>query len=137
MGFDVRMIIDGDYENILCKWWKTWRWTPPVKDLLPENGNGGIMVSKDGVDICAGFLFLTNSKTAWSEYIISNFEYRDEDRSEAIEFLINTLSYIAKDRGYTYVYVSLKNNPLIDRYTNCGYVKGSTGCTEMIKILNK
>ena len=136
MGFDVRMLIDGDYENILCKWWKTWRWTPPIKDLLPQDGNGGIIVSKDGVDICAGFLFLTNSKTAWSEYIISNFEYKDKDRHEAIEFLINTLSYMAKDKGYTYVYVSLKNNPLIDRYTNCGYSKGSTGCTEMIKKIN-
>tara|TARA_R110000744_G_scaffold9251_3_gene29860 strand:+ start:2236 stop:2685 length:450 start_codon:yes stop_codon:yes gene_type:complete len=137
VGMDIRLLKEEDYDNTLVKWWKTWRWTPPIKDLLPDNGKGGIMVSKDGVDICAGFLFLTNSKTAWCEYIISNFEYKEDDRPEAIEFLINTLSHMAKDKGYAYVYVSLKNNPLIDRYTNCGYIKGSTNCTEMIKILNK
>ena len=112
MAFDCRLLEEGDYENILTKWWHDWRWAePPAKDSLPQDGLCGLMISKDGVNICAGFIFLTNSKTAWCEYIISNFEYKEDDRGEAIEMLIHTLS------------------------AKCGYKFGSKGCTEMIKIL--
>jgi hypothetical protein len=30
---------------------------PAPKDYLPEDGRGGILVSKNGVPICAGFFF--------------------------------------------------------------------------------
>jgi len=135
IDFKVRRISEGDYEVILSKWWKDWRWTPPAKDSLPENGNGGVIISLDGIDICAGFLFLTNSKTAWCEYIVSNFEYKDSNRHEAIEFLIRVLTQMAKDRDYKYIYTSLKNKSLIEKYEACGYIVGSEGCTEMIKIV--
>ena len=135
MSFTCRLLNDSDYENTLVKWWKDWRWEPPLKDMLPQNGTCGVIVSKGDVDICAGFIFLTNSKVAHVEYIISNFEYKDKDRKEAIEFLIEALSVIAIDRDYKYIFTSLKNNSLIERYENCGYKKGSTGCTEMIKVI--
>ena len=54
---EVRALKNEDYAITLIKWWKAWRWTPPLKDMLPENGTGGIMVSSNGVDVCAGFLY--------------------------------------------------------------------------------
>jgi len=130
------MLEEGDYENTLVKWWESWRFPAPVRDSLPLDGLGGIMVSKDGVDICAGFYYLTNSKTAWCEYIISNFEVKDKSlRDEAIVLLINTISIMLKDAGFKYIYTSLKNTSLIERYKMCGYLEGSNECTEMIKIL--
>jgi len=135
MSFTCRLLNENDYDDILVGWWKSWRWEAPKKDMLPQEGLCGVIVSKENVDICAGFLFLTNSKVAHAEYIISNFEYKDKDRKEAIEFLIHSLSAIAKDRGCKYIFTSLKNDSLISRYENCGYKKGSTGCTEMIKVI--
>ncbi len=136
MDFSCRMLKEGDYEDTLVKWWKDWRWPePPPKDMLPQDGLCGVMVEKDGVDICAGFVFLTNSKTAWVEYIVSNFEYKDSDRGSALELLIYSLTAIAKDKDCKYVFTSLKNNSLMKRYEKCGYLKGSTSCTEMIKKL--
>ena len=135
MSFTCRLLNDGDYDNTLVKWWKDWRWQPPLKDMLPQDGLCGVMVSKGDVDICAGFIFLTNSKVANAEYIISNFDYKEKDRKDAIEFLIESLSVIARDRNYKYIFTSLKNRALIDRYENCGYKKGSTDCTEMIKVI--
>lgn len=132
---EVRALKNEDYAITLIKWWKAWRWTPPLKDMLPENGTGGIMVSSNGVDVCAGFLYLTNSKTAWLEYIVSSRDYKESDRSEAIELLINTLNEIAKNKGFLYIYTSLKNKPLISKYKNCGFIEGSNNCQEMIKIL--
>lgn len=135
MSFTCRLLKEGDYENTLVKWWKDFRWTPPPKDMLPQDGLCGVIVSKGDIDVCAGFIFLTNSKVAHVEYIISNFEYKNKDRKEAIRLLIEALSVIAKDKGCKYIFTSLKNDSLIKSYESCGYMKGSTGCTEMIKIV--
>ena len=132
---NVRYLNETDYDNTLCKWWSDWRWTPPSRDMLPENGSGGIMVSKDGIDICAGFIFFTNSKAAWVEFIVSNFEYKEKDRSDAITMVINTLTLIAQDKGYKFIYTSLKNKSLIDKYKMCGYTMADSNCQEMIKVL--
>jgi hypothetical protein len=131
---DVRFLTDTDYDDTLVKWWQDWRWTAPPKDMLPEDGKCGMMVSKDGENICAGFLYFTNSKTAWLEYIVSNFEYKNKDRHEAIELLINMLSELAKDKGIKYIYTSLKSKSLIKKYENCGFITGDNNCQEMIKI---
>tara|TARA_R110000824_G_scaffold54463_6_gene150273 strand:+ start:1907 stop:2317 length:411 start_codon:yes stop_codon:yes gene_type:complete len=135
MEFKVRLLEEGDYENTLLKWWKDWKWDAPAKDFLPENGLGGIMVSKGDTDICAGFLYFTNSKAAWCEFLVSNKEYKDDDRSLAIKVLLDSLSEMGRWKGVKYVYTSLKNDSLIEKYKDCGYIQGSTGCTELIKIL--
>ena len=133
---EFRYLKHEDYDNSLVGWWKGWRWTPPSRDMLPENGCGGVIASKDGIDICAGFIYMTNSKTAWIEYIISNPEYKDRsNRNEAIEMVINVLTLIAKDKGFKYAYTSLKNQHLIKKYNNCGFMIGDSNCQEMIKIL--
>jgi hypothetical protein len=132
---EVRFLNEGDYD-VLSSWWKDWRWTPPPRDFLPQDGTGGLMVSKDGIDICAGFIYFTNSKTAIIEFIVSNFQYKNKDRKEAIEFLINTLTEVAKEtNGCKYIYTSLKNQNLLNSFSACDYHEGSTGCIEMIKIL--
>jgi len=136
MDFSCRVLREDDYSNTLVKWWKDWRWTEaPPKSMLPQDGTCGLMISKGDIDVCAGFVFLTNSKTAWVEYIISNFEYKESDRGEAIELLITGLSLLAKERGYKHIFTSLKNKHLIMRYKNCGYIVADTGCTEMVKNL--
>jgi len=135
MEFQVRLLREGDYENTLVKWWKDWKWAAPSKDFLPEDGIGGLMVSKGDNDICAGFIYFTNSKAAWCEFVISNKEYKEKDRGDAIKVLLESLSAISKERGVKYVYSSLKSNSLIEKYKECGYVQGDTGCTELIKIL--
>ena len=132
---NVRYLNETDYDTTLCKWWSDWRWTPPSRDMLPENGSGGIMVSKDGIDICAGFIFLTNSKAAGVEFIVSNFDDKEKDRSDAITMVINTLTIIAKEKGYKFIYTSLKNKSLIQKYEMCGYIMADSNCQEMIKVL--
>lgn len=126
-----RILKEEDYDK-LCKWWKDWRWTPPPYDMLP---NTGIMLSSNGRDVCAGFVYFTNSKAAWVEFIVSDFEYRESDRKECLIFLVNTLSELAKENGSKYIYTSLKSKSLIDVYSECGYILGSTNCNEMVKIL--
>jgi hypothetical protein len=131
---EVRQLVDNDYDK-LCQWWSDWRWVPISRDFLPENGTGGLMVTKDGVDICAGFVYMTNSKVAWIEFVVSNFHYRESDRKSALEFLIHSLTDICKQNGLLYAFSTLKNESLIKMYEGCGFQKGSTRTTEMVKIL--
>lgn len=130
----VRNLTSEDYSENLVKWWNDWRWTPPPADFLPENGTGGFMVCDEDYPVVAGFLYVTNSKVAWIEFIVSNFEYRHkEKRKEAIKLLIMTLERLAVIHGKKYIYSSLKNESLINSYMDCGFVKGTSNSQEMIK----
>ena len=135
MKFNIRLLNESDYDNTLVKWWQDWRWQAPPREMLPNNGLGGFMISKEDVDVCAGFAYFTNSGIAFCEFIVSNFEYKDEDRHEAIELLIETISQACKDAGHKAVWTCLINNSLISKYENCGFTKSNTNCTEMIKLL--
>jgi len=131
MEFNVRAIESGDYENTLVKWWKDWGWQAPPEDFLPETG---VMISKGNVDICAGFIYLTNSKVALTEFVVSNKDYKDKDRGEAIDLLIDCIAELANENGYKYAHVILKNKSLLGRYKEAGYLESDTNVIEMIKV---
>jgi hypothetical protein len=134
MGFEVRELNENDYEDILVKWWKDWGFTPPSKEFLPENGAGGIMIMDDGIDVCAGFIYLTNSSVSWVDWIISDKGYRrNPKRREALSLLILTLTNICKNIGNKYVYALIKNDALINLYEDLGYTKADTHTKELIK----
>lgn len=126
-----RALTELDYP-MLCEWGRWFRFDIPQQKFLPNNGLGGIMITKDGIDICAGFLFFTNSKIAWLEFVVSNPKYRETDRNQAIEFLINQLVYIAKDKGFEAIFTSVKHPNLIKKFENIGFVTGSNNTKEMI-----
>lgn len=129
--FKVRQLKESDYDQLL-KWWAWFRFPAPPKECLPENGTCGLMITKDGIDICAGFIYFTNSKIAWIEFIVSNPEYKAKDRQNAIDILITELSNIIRNRNFHIIFTSLKNENLINRFTSCGFTKGSSGTTEMV-----
>lgn len=132
----VRNLTSEDYSENLVKWWNDWKWTAPPREFLPENGLGGFMVCDEDYPVVAGFLYTTNSSVAWVEFIVSNIEYRHkENRKKAIRLLILTLEELAKINGKKYIYSSLKSEPLINAYMDCGFVKGSSNTQEMIKTI--
>jgi hypothetical protein len=136
MGLYIRELQDTDYENILVGWWKQWGWEPPQKDFLPNDGKGGIIVYDDETPVCAGYMYLTNSKVAWVDWIISNKEYtKKPQRKDAIKLLVSALTEICKNTGSKYVYALIKSQSLIGTYEELGYIKGDSYTSEMIKVL--
>jgi|TARA_B110000977_G_scaffold33369_1_gene44469 hypothetical protein len=133
MKLKLRRLEESDYDTLVT-WWKDWKWEAPPRDFLPENGTGGFMVSNNDSDICAGFIYLTNSKIAWIEFIISDKQYKEEDRNEAIQFLINSLSGVAEETGAKYGYAILKNKSLMKYYEEANFTVTSDKNTEMITI---
>jgi hypothetical protein len=136
MEFNIKPLGETDYEDILVGWWKDWKWTPPPKDFLPSDGKGGVMVLDNDIPVCAGFVYMTNSKVAWVDWIISNREYKKKpQRKEALDLLITTLTNICKDTGNKYCYALIKNKSLIKTYETLGYTSADNYTQEMIKVL--
>ena len=93
-----------------------------------------LSVYDDGVPVCAGFMYRTNSKAVWCDWIISNINYKNrEGRKIALQLLIQTVERLAKDLGYKFIYALIKNKPLINTYVKMGFTEASSYSTEMIK----
>lgn len=120
MKFNARKLIEEDYDS-LVSWWKWWRWTPIPKNFLPDNGTGGIMIQKENIPIVAGFIYYTNSDAVFVEWIISNPKYKDNDRKEAIEMLLNTIEAICKEQGKKYMFSIGRNQSLINTHKKLGW----------------
>lgn len=133
---NVRLLTTNDYDDHLLQWWKQWRFPAPPRDFLPQDGTGGLMIEKDGIPVVAGFLYLTNSKVAWSEFIVSNFDIKDRTlREEAIYYIIDELCRIAYERNAKYIYTTVKNKNLVKHYEARGFVVGSRNVDEMVRVL--
>ena len=134
--FKPRFLEEADY-NTLVGWWKHYNFPVPAQHYLPENGTCGIMLEdEDGVQYAAGFVYLTNSPVAWIELIVSNPEIHDKEvRKEMISELIRTLTEMAEDNDAGWVFTSIDNKNLIERFKENGYHAGSGATTELIKRL--
>ena len=136
MELKVRKLNSADYDTILIDWWKDWRWTPPPKEFLPENGEGGFIVYDGDTPVCAGFLYNTNSGIAWCEFIVSNFQYKDKKtKNDCLRLLVSSISDTAQSMGKKFMYSILKSKTLISVYKDDGYIGNDLECTEMIKII--
>jgi len=136
MDLTIKRLTETDYEEILVGWWGDWKWTPPMKDFLPDNGCGGFIVYEGETPICAGFIYITNSSACWVDWIISNKNYTNKDgRKLAIRLLIESLTNTCELSGGKYIYALIKNNHLINVYEELGYIKGDSYTSEMIKII--
>ena len=81
----------------LCNWWKSWGLPIHPKEALSENG---IIISKDGINICSGFIYSTDSYICFFEFAIMNKNTTKKQREGALEKLGDTLLSTAKDMGF-------------------------------------
>ena len=130
-----RKLRENDYE-ILVEWWKSWPdWSAPSKDFLPDNGTGGIMIEKDHKPIVAGFIYTTNSCSVLLEWIVSDPEYRDDDRGQAVELLIIEAEKLTKSLGYKYMFTIGRNKQLIETHKKLGWFVDEKPSYEITKKL--
>ena len=134
MELTVRALQESDWET-LQEWWTKWNWPEMNRDLLPLNGLGGLIVCKGDIPIVAGFLYLTNSKVAQMEWIISNKDYRDLDRKDALEMLILGLEEIALSVGKNIILSIGRNTGLINMHKKLGYTVDEKASYEISKKL--
>ena len=136
MKFNIRKLNSTDYEDILVDWWKDWGWEPPAKEFLPDDGQGGLIVLDNDIPVCAGFIYITNSKVAWVDWIISNKNYKNKKaKHNAVGSLVDSLTQACKVRGNKYAYALIKHKGLVGTYKDLGYTVADNYTQEMIKVL--
>ncbi len=131
---NTRTLTGSDYER-LSGWWKAWGLPVMAKDMLPDNGTGGIMVENKGENIVAGFLYWSNSKLVWLDWIISNPNADKKIRKQAIEMLILTAEQMVKDAGSKYIMSISRSNSLLRIHEKIGWSIDKTPSHEMIKVI--
>ncbi len=133
MELKARQLKDSDWET-LTAWWNSWPdWVSPSKDFLPDNGTGGLMIQKNNKPIVAGFLYFTNSKSVLLEWIISDPNYKEIDRQEAVELLIKTAEKVCKDAGKKYMFSIGRNKNLIKLHEKIGWNVDKKASYEIVK----
>ena len=102
----------------LCKWWADWGLFQHDSSVLPRNG---FVVSKNGIDICSGFVYETDSCIAWIEFVTMNKYATKKQREGVLEKLMDTLVDKAKSMGFKIIMglgTDMQNNksPLLAKW---------------------
>ena len=151
MELQVRKLKESDWA-FLPSWWKAYDQKVPMRRFLPAAhgikhdghifeipeeayGLGGFMVCKGNDPIAAMWLWITNSKTAIPAVVIADKSYRDTDRSDALQLLIDFTTDFAKTLGAEFAFAWAKEGVLLEKYLETGYTKDDTSSYELIAKL--
>lgn len=136
MKFNIRKLTENDWDT-LVSWWGDWPgWVNPPKDFLPDNGTGGLMVEKNNIPIVAGFLYFTNSSAVLLEWIISDPNYKEKDRKQAIETLVQSAEIFCKNNNKKYMFSIGRNQSLINIHKKLNWVVDTKESYEITKQIN-
>ena len=128
--FEWRAITREDYYEILIKWWEDWAFPVPPIENLPKDG---IIISKNGVDLYAGFIYYTGTSLAWAEYFVSNKEAPVELKRGSFERLIDIMGILAKDKGVKALFTSTVLGVFKNTLVKAGFEIGDVGNYQLVK----
>jgi hypothetical protein len=120
-----------DYETDsaeVSKWGEKHSFPLPPKDILPATG---FMVN----EAACGFLYMTDSRIAWLEWIFSNPEKTKEERAEALDLLFQKLESHAKERGIAVIFTSCGSDGYSRVLGRNGFEETDKNVTQYIKIM--
>lgn len=126
-----RYITPEDYKE-LCEWWVAWGWQPFPQDGLPPTG---IMIEKDGANLCAVWIYKTDANVCYVENYISDKSASGEDRNAALDMLMDAVAEEAKAMGFKFAMSGVKHNGLARRLEKHGFIRSDEGMTHYIRIL--
>ena len=129
-----RPLKEEDYETIVqwqTKWWKI----NLPKTMLPDDGKSGFMIEKNNKPVACAFFYVTNSKIALIGWVMSDPEYREEDRQLLIESLITNIEHTSKKMGYVHMYTISGHKNLSKTYRKLGWVDSNESVVHLMKNL--
>lgn len=126
---NIEIFKETDYPT-LCAWWKDHQWSPVPLNMLPRTG---YIVD----NICAGFIYITDSQLCHMEWIISDLKSDKEKRDKALNVLIDTLCLTAKEYKCKAIFTTAKQNVLIERLKNHGFNTTDMNMTHLIKRIEQ
>ena len=124
-NINFRTFREGDYETC-CEWWNWW-WgsfgaEPIRRGFLPKDERCFI-IEKDDVPVASTFLILSYDipAVAWTTYLVSNPDYREKDRRDIIETLINNVEKEAEKYGVLQLFTVCGDTHISNIYKDLGW----------------
>lgn len=112
------------------QWWLAHRWPPIPPPILSTFGV--VVGAPAGEDWCAGWLYRTDSKIGWIEWLVSNPKATSTNVHDGLVMLIDVLKAESKRRGDMMLFGALKTRGLIRLYKNLGFQETDSGMTHMV-----
>lgn len=129
--FDIVPFDKKSHYEIVSHWWREHEWPVIPLEMLSTTGFVALV---NGAPICAGWLYSTDSKICWLEYLISNPHSASYDRSTALDALVDELAYTAKNMGFSAIFTSTNHKGLIERYKHHDF---KVADEDMINLVRK
>ena len=107
-------------------------WTKRNHVVIPKDylTDYGVMVSSDDTLIAGAWLFpILSSKTCMIRFPISNIDIEIDVRDKALDLVFQNLHSIAKDMGYTTVFITTNHANLKKRLLKYSYMEESKDCS--------
>lgn len=131
-NFRWRYIKGDDLKRVVTSWWSDWNFPVPPLECLPERG---VIVSDGDGDLYAGFLYLTDGRIAWMEWVVSNRSAATHRKRGALEYLTGVLSDLAKQEGMLLMFTSTSIDSYRKGLEKCGFLPGDANTYQLIKGL--
>lgn len=122
-----RLITTQDYP-LISSWWKARNWPAVPQEVLSTMG---LIIEP----YCFGFIYSSDSKIAWLEFLCSNPATDSKERNEAMDILIEALVDLAKQQGFKFVFTSSVDTKLIDRLTKRGFGVTDKNVTHLLRSI--
>lgn len=114
------------------RWWEFWRWKDRVDPQILSDI--GFVIEKEGLSLCAGWLYTTNSLIASIEFLVANPFAPKEEVDAGLDFLIECLSQRALKEGKRLVMTTINNPSLAKRLGSLGYVESGRDLKQFIRL---
>lgn len=116
----------GDYEKC-CEWWRWWDKSfggQGIERKLLPNDERCYVIEKNNIPVACTFLFLCLDikHLAWTANLISNPKYKEKDRRELIELLIENVSKEAKKYGVSQLFTVCGDKHMSNIHKNLNWV---------------
>ena len=119
--YNIRPVMVED-RDILINWWESYdHMLVPSLELLPENGQSGLVIEKEGRIIAAAFVYLTNSDMGYIDFMVSDPNYKGRDRFEMITMLIEACSELAIELGCRIIWAMTTYDGVVKRCEKLNY----------------
>ena len=107
----------NEEKNIL-NWWNDWGLKTPDIECLPKKG---YVVTYNNIKVAAGYLYYTNAKIAYVDFVISNINYREKNRNDLITALIDYMVNKALKKGCKFVWATKSNKNIVEKVKKLKY----------------
>lgn len=130
---DVKRLIKGmpEYDRVYSMandWWKFWKFPVPNVEFLPQSMICAYIGDRP---ISIGFLYSTDSKISWLEFVVADPKSGKQERADAIEKVICSAKFLAGVLGFDVVFTSSKNQSLNNKLKK-QYTETDVGMTHFI-----